>query len=83
MPVSLSPKTGFQYLSDIISCRFIFFLCDMFDVVYRDIPTERLGFGRGGIREIQKHKWFEGFNLEGLRKRTLKAPIIPTVSICD
>ena len=51
-----------------------------FPFLCRDIPTERLGFGRGGMREIQKHKWFEGFNLEGLRKRTLKAPIIPTVS---
>ena len=48
-------------------------------LLYRDIPTERLGFGRGGIREIQKHKWFEGFNWEGLRKRTLSAPITPKV----
>ncbi|KAL3877721.1 hypothetical protein ACJMK2_035386, partial [Sinanodonta woodiana] len=45
----------------------------------RDNPTERLGFGRGGIREIQKHKWFEGFNWEGLRKKTLKPPIVPTI----
>ena len=47
---------------------------------YRDVPTERLGFGRGGIREIQKHKWFEGFNWEGIKKRTLPAPITPNVS---
>ncbi|XP_060576647.1 cGMP-dependent protein kinase 1-like [Ruditapes philippinarum] len=45
----------------------------------RDIPTERLGFGRGGIREIQKHKWFEGFNWEGLKKRTLTAPLQPKI----
>ncbi|KAL5019132.1 hypothetical protein ScPMuIL_004854 [Solemya velum] len=45
----------------------------------RDNPTERLGFGPGGIREIQKHKWFEGFNWDGLRKRTLKTPINPVV----
>ena len=32
------------------------------------------------MREIQKHKWFDGFNWEGLRKRTTKAPFIPEVS---
>lgn len=41
---------------------------------------ERLGYGRGGIREIQKHTWFESFNWDGLRTKTLKAPIIPNVS---
>ncbi|XP_052768823.1 cGMP-dependent protein kinase 1-like isoform X2 [Mya arenaria] len=45
----------------------------------RDTPTDRLGFGRGGIREIQKHKWFEGYNWEGLRKHTLTAPIQPKI----
>lgn len=47
---------------------------------YRENPTERLGFGRGGVREIQKHKWFDGFNWDGLKKRSLKPPIVPTVS---
>lgn len=46
----------------------------------RETPSDRLGFGRGGIREIQKHKWFEGFNWDGLKKRTLKPPITPQVS---
>ncbi|XP_076459657.1 cGMP-dependent protein kinase 1-like isoform X2 [Babylonia areolata] len=45
----------------------------------RDNPMERLGYGRGGIREIQKHTWFEGFNWDGLRATTLKAPILPLV----
>lgn len=45
----------------------------------RETPSDRLGFGRGGIREIQKHKWFEGFNWDGLKKRTLKPPITPHV----
>ncbi|PVD38919.1 hypothetical protein C0Q70_01544 [Pomacea canaliculata] len=44
-----------------------------------DNPMERLGYGRGGIREIQKHTWFESFNWDGLRTKTLKAPIIPNV----
>ncbi|XP_055684144.1 cGMP-dependent protein kinase, isozyme 2 forms cD5/T2 isoform X1 [Lutzomyia longipalpis] len=50
----------------------------------RDNPAERLGYQRGGISEIQKHKWFDGFYWEGLRSRTLTPPIRPEVkSITD
>ncbi|KAF7995712.1 hypothetical protein HCN44_006819 [Aphidius gifuensis] len=45
----------------------------------RDNPAERLGYQKGGISEIQKHKWFDGFNWEGLRSRTLEPPILPRV----
>ncbi|XP_046454315.1 cGMP-dependent protein kinase, isozyme 2 forms cD4/T1/T3A/T3B-like isoform X1 [Daphnia pulex] len=45
----------------------------------RDNPTERLGYQKGEIRDIQKHKWFDGFNWEGLRNRTLTPPIIPQI----
>lgn len=45
----------------------------------RDTPSERLGFGRGGTKDIAKNKWFEGFNWEGLRKLSLKPPYIPQV----
>ncbi|OQR78656.1 cGMP-dependent protein kinase [Tropilaelaps mercedesae] len=45
----------------------------------RDNPNERLGVGGGGIADIQKHKWFEGFNWEGLKARTLQAPLIPQI----
>lgn len=50
----------------------------------RDNPTERLGYQRGGISEIQKHKWFDGFYWEGLRNRSLPPPIQPKVqSVVD
>nr|XP_024214758.1 cGMP-dependent protein kinase, isozyme 2 forms cD4/T1/T3A/T3B isoform X2 [Halyomorpha halys] len=50
----------------------------------RDNPAERLGYQKGGISEIQKHKWFDGFNWEGLRARTLTPPITPKVrSVID
>lgn len=50
----------------------------------RDNPSERLGYQRGGIQEIQKHKWFDGFYWEGLRNKTLTPPIMPTVkSVID
>uniref|UniRef100_A0A8C4RCM5 cGMP-dependent protein kinase n=1 Tax=Erpetoichthys calabaricus TaxID=27687 RepID=A0A8C4RCM5_ERPCA len=46
----------------------------------RDNPSERLGNQKSGLRDIQKHKWFEGFNWEGLRKKTLLAAIVPNVN---
>ncbi|XP_037084282.1 uncharacterized protein LOC119104666 [Pollicipes pollicipes] len=45
----------------------------------RDIPTERLGYQRNGVEDIRKHKWFQGFDWEGLRCRSLTPPIIPQV----
>ncbi|KAL2083332.1 hypothetical protein ACEWY4_021105 [Coilia grayii] len=46
----------------------------------RDNPSERLGNLKNGVKDIQKHKWFEGFNWEGLRKGTLSPPIVPNVT---
>ncbi|XP_064630245.1 cGMP-dependent protein kinase 1-like isoform X2 [Lineus longissimus] len=45
----------------------------------RDSPSERLGYRGGGTRDIQKHKWFDGFNWEGLKKRKLAPPIVPKI----
>ncbi|XP_056617288.1 cGMP-dependent protein kinase 1a isoform X1 [Triplophysa dalaica] len=46
----------------------------------RDAPSERLGNLKNGVKDIQKHKWFEGFNWDGLRKGTLMPPIIPNLT---
>uniref|UniRef100_A0A3Q3GCI7 cGMP-dependent protein kinase n=1 Tax=Kryptolebias marmoratus TaxID=37003 RepID=A0A3Q3GCI7_KRYMA len=46
----------------------------------QDSPSERLGNLKNGVKDIQKHKWFEGFNWDGLRKGTLTPPITPEVS---
>ncbi|XP_077479121.1 cGMP-dependent protein kinase 1-like isoform X2 [Stigmatopora argus] len=45
----------------------------------RDNPSERLGNQKNGVRDIQKHKWFEGFNWDGLRQGTVESPFTPTV----
>jgi len=45
----------------------------------RDNPGERLGYLRGGLKDIKSHRWFEGFDWEGLQKRTMIPPIIPNV----
>ncbi|KRT79901.1 cNMP binding protein [Oryctes borbonicus] len=50
----------------------------------RDAPSERLGYQRGGIQDIKKHKWFQSFDWDGLRAQTLQAPIVQRVrSPCD
>ncbi|KAM9801229.1 cGMP-dependent protein kinase 1-like [Neosynchiropus ocellatus] len=45
----------------------------------RDNPSERLGNQKNGVKDIQKHKWFEGFNWEGLRQGTMDPPYTPSV----
>ncbi|XP_022080649.1 cGMP-dependent protein kinase 1-like isoform X2 [Acanthaster planci] len=52
---------------------------NMIKKLCRDNPTERLGYQKNGLKDIQKHKWFDGFNWEGLKKRTLTPPIVPHV----
>ncbi|XP_046884861.1 cGMP-dependent protein kinase 2 [Hypomesus transpacificus] len=38
-------------------------------------PVERLGNKKNGIIDIKKHKWFQGFNWEGLRSLKLTSPL--------
>lgn len=45
----------------------------------RENPSERLGYQKDGIVDIRKHKWFQGFDWDGLKARTLVPPIIPDV----
>ncbi|XP_068167699.1 cGMP-dependent protein kinase 1 [Antennarius striatus] len=55
----------------------------------RSNPSGRLGSRRNGAKDIQKHKWFKGFNWDGLRSGSLNPPVIPKVkhpldsSVCD
>ncbi|XP_059616810.1 cGMP-dependent protein kinase, isozyme 1 [Phlebotomus argentipes] len=45
----------------------------------RDVPVERLGYQKGGFEDIKKHKWFQGFDWDGLINQTLGAPIVQPV----
>ncbi|KAJ8014159.1 hypothetical protein DPEC_G00037350 [Dallia pectoralis] len=38
-------------------------------------PVDRLGNKKNGIIDIKKHKWFQGFNWEGLRCQKLISPL--------
>lgn len=45
----------------------------------RDNAVERLGYQKNGIKDIKKHKWFQGFDWEGLQQEKLTPPIKPVV----
>jgi len=45
----------------------------------RQEPAERLGYQKGGIADIRKHKWFGGFDWEGFQAQRVPAPILPDV----
>uniref|UniRef100_A0A3B3D1R3 AGC-kinase C-terminal domain-containing protein n=1 Tax=Oryzias melastigma TaxID=30732 RepID=A0A3B3D1R3_ORYME len=36
----------------------------------RERPSERVGNQKNRLRDVQKHKWFDGFNWDGLRQRS-------------
>lgn len=58
-----------------------FFPAEAADLVrnlLRRRPIYRLGVV-GGMESIKKHPWFDGFDWEALRNRTMKAPYVPKV----
>jgi serine/threonine protein kinase len=52
---------------------------DLIGQLLRRKPHERLGVIKGELRTFLKHEWFEDFDKEGLKNRTLRAPIIPYI----
>jgi CRP-like cAMP-binding protein len=45
----------------------------------RQDPSERIGYQRAGVNDIRKHRWFQGFDWEGLREEKISAPHIPEI----
>ncbi|XP_061622880.1 cGMP-dependent protein kinase 2 isoform X1 [Phyllopteryx taeniolatus] len=53
---------------------------DLIRKLCRGNPSERLGNMKGGIGDIKKHRWFNGFNWVGLKAQTLTSPLKTHVS---
>jgi len=45
----------------------------------RQDPSERLGYQKAGISDIRKHRWFQGFDWEGLLVQKVVAPHVPDI----
>lgn len=43
--------------------------------------SKRLGKAAGGAASVMKHKWYSGFDWEGLLKKQLEVPIKPQVCL--
>jgi len=42
-------------------------------------PVLRLGMRTGGIQDIKRHPWFDGFDWDALATRRMKPPCVPKV----
>jgi len=45
----------------------------------RQEPSERIGYQKAGISDIRKHRWFQGFDWEGLQQVKVVAPHVPDI----
>jgi CRP-like cAMP-binding protein/tRNA A-37 threonylcarbamoyl transferase component Bud32 len=53
--------------------------CDLIRKLLTSCQTKRLGNTKEGIQAIVKHRWFSGYDWEGLSNRSLVPPITITV----
>ncbi|CAG5110519.1 Oidioi.mRNA.OKI2018_I69.chr2.g4915.t1.cds [Oikopleura dioica] len=47
----------------------------------RQEPSERIGYQKAGISDIRKHRWFQGFDWEGLQQVKVVAPHVPDIKL--
>ena len=65
--------------SDNIPSHFSGGLRDLISNLLNSDQSKRLGRIQNGIDAIKNHRWFAGFDWEGLKDQTLKAPIDPKI----
>eukprot|EP00586_Coscinodiscus_wailesii_P010441 CAMPEP_0172503214 /NCGR_PEP_ID=MMETSP1066-20121228/167296_1 /TAXON_ID=671091 /ORGANISM="Coscinodiscus wailesii, Strain CCMP2513" /LENGTH=689 /DNA_ID=CAMNT_0013278855 /DNA_START=128 /DNA_END=2194 /DNA_ORIENTATION=+ len=54
-------------------------LADLVRKLLKTYQSKRLGRTRGGTGAVMKHKWYSGFDWDGLMSRTLTVPMKPKV----
>jgi hypothetical protein len=80
LPSSTNTPVNYHRITRLLLKAYIcmFLRCSLLFIIFvlrgccRDNSAERLGYQKGGIRDIQKHKWFDGFNWEGERIETVR-----------
>ena len=56
-------------------------LTDIVRKLLKLCASKRLGNGKGGSNAILKHKWYAGFDLEGLNSYTLDSPLKANIKV--
>ena len=57
---------------------------DLISKLLKQSPQKRLGNGKGGTADIQKHRWFSGFDWNGLvSQEGITPPLVPKISADD
>ena len=54
-------------------------LRNLLEGLFQKNPNQRIGGSDRGAMEIKSHKWFEGFDWDALRAKTIPPPFVPVL----
>ncbi|CAE8595111.1 unnamed protein product, partial [Polarella glacialis] len=54
-------------------------VADLIKGLLKNEPSERLPMRPGGMSNLKNHKWYQGFDFDGMKALTLTAPYRPVV----
>jgi serum/glucocorticoid-regulated kinase 2 len=54
-------------------------LRNLLEGLFQKNPNQRIGGSDRGAMEIKSHKWFEGFDWDALRTKTIPPPFVPVL----
>ncbi|EJK51261.1 hypothetical protein THAOC_29583 [Thalassiosira oceanica] len=66
---------GVEYIN--MPTHFSSGLIDLVTSLLDNDQSKRLGMKANGVQDIKNHRWFAGFNWDGLLNQTISAPITP------
>ena len=68
---------GFEFVKE--PSHFSGGLCDLISNLLISNQSKRLGRTQSGIQAIKNHRWFAGFDWEGLLEKRISVPIEPSI----